>query len=114
MSTYDAPDLQAMVGRMFRALARRAGRGELEALEALNVLSADVELQLQAAVAGYRAGPARASWDDIGRALGITRQSAWERFRAADELWAHPPKCQCAGAGHCHARGRVYVVIGDL
>lgn len=76
----EAPEVAAACERMMRALARRAGEGELEALEALNVLQAKLQANLGAAVAGYRTGPAQASWTDIGKALNMTRQSAHERW----------------------------------
>lgn len=80
--SYEAPQLEAMMGRMMRALVKRAGQGELEALEALANLQGVLEAELGHAVAAYRSGPAHASWTDIGRILGTTRQTAHERFRA--------------------------------
>lgn len=84
----EAPELGAACVRMMRALARRAGEGELEALEQLAFLQDALQLQLGAAVAGYRefrpaANAAPYSWTDVARILGITRQSAWERFKDA-------------------------------
>lgn len=76
----EAPDVAAAASRLMYALAKRAGDGELEALEALGVLRQHHATALQAAVSGYRHGPAQASWTDVGRALNMTRQSAWERF----------------------------------
>lgn len=76
----EAPEVAAAADRMMRALARRAGAGELEALEALNVLQGKLQQHLHAAVVGYRTGPAQASWADVGQALNMTRQSAHERF----------------------------------
>lgn len=81
----EAPEIGAACARMMRALARRAGDGELEALEQLARLQVDLQHQLGAAVAGYRAfqpahGAAPYSWADVGRILGVTRQSAYERF----------------------------------
>lgn len=76
----EAPEVAQACTRMMHALARRAGEGELEALEALNVLQGHLQTALRHAVQGYRSGPAEASWTDIGRALDMTRQSAWERF----------------------------------
>lgn len=105
----EAPELAGAAIRMMRALARRAGDGELEALEALGFLQDSVQLQLGAAVAGYREGPAGASWTDIGRILGMTRQSAHERFRDAITAPAWPAStCTCPenacnpeGCEHC-------------
>ena len=34
---------------------------------------------------GRQARTAGRTWDEIGRALGVTRQTAWERFRAVDD-----------------------------
>lgn len=79
----EAPELEAACIRMMHALARRAAAGELEALEALDSLQGAVQTQLGVAVAGYRWGPAKASWATIGTILGVTRQSAQERFSHA-------------------------------
>lgn len=76
----EAPEVAAAVDRLLKALARRAGGGELEALEALNVLQGKLQDHLHAAVVGYRHGPAAATWTDVGKALNMTRQSAHERF----------------------------------
>lgn len=80
---YEAPDLQAASRRMMRALVRRAEGGELEALEALVALQADLAAALQDGVTGYRQGPAQASWADVARATGTTRQAAAMRFGKA-------------------------------
>lgn len=79
----EATEVCGAVIRLLRALARRAGQGELEALEALVFLQDSVQIQLGAAVAGYRAGPAQASWTDIGTILGTSRQNAHHRFHRA-------------------------------
>jgi len=79
----EAPELGSACVRMMRALAKRASGGELEALEELDKLQGQLQAQLGAAVAGYRAGPAQASWTTIGEVLGMTRQSAHERFKDA-------------------------------
>lgn len=83
MSDKEARDLEGMVVRMMRALARRAAGGELEALEALDHLQDELQAHLGTAVAGYRYGPAQASWTQVGEILGMTRQSAHERFKYA-------------------------------
>lgn len=97
----EAPEVQAACIRMLRSLARRAGDGELEALEALSQLQDSVTMQLGAAVAGYREGPAQASWAAVGEALGITRQSAHERFHAATVAPAWPASSCTCEAGRC-------------
>jgi hypothetical protein len=107
----EAPELAAAAIRMMRALARRAGEGELEALEALATLTDSAAMQLGAAVAGYREGPAEASWTDIGRALGMSRQSAHERWSQATVAPAWPAssctcerdKCNPLKCHHCAA-----------
>lgn len=82
----EAPELGAMCARMFRALARRAADGELEAIEELAKLQKTAGIQLAVAVTNYRefqpAAPSapRFSWTDVGRVLGITRQAAQQRF----------------------------------
>lgn len=84
MPQREAPEIEAMMRRMLRALVRRAADGELEALEALANLQTQTNVALGRAVIEYRRGPAAASWTDIGVALGITRQTAHERFSGVD------------------------------
>jgi hypothetical protein len=76
----EAPEVGAAVQRMMQALVRRAGTGELEALEALVTLQADLDRALTDAVTAYRQGPAQATWAHIGEAVGTTRQAAFARF----------------------------------
>lgn len=76
----EAPGLQAASARMMRALARRAGDGEAEAVEALIALQAQLQEQLHAAVTGYREGPAQASWADVAQLVGTSRQAAQLRY----------------------------------
>lgn len=74
----ESPELGDAIVRMLRALVRRAGDGDTEALEQLarvDVLGST--LLTEGARAAYEKGY---SWGDIGRLLGTTRQSAWERF----------------------------------
>lgn len=63
------------------ALAHRHGAeevGEAELAEALLNLRVAVDIELALCVGGLRAGGA--SWADVGALLGMTRQSAHERF----------------------------------
>jgi hypothetical protein len=76
----EAPELAGAARRMLLALARRAGQGELEALESLRDLRNESEAFLEMGVHLYRASPALSSWAEIGRLLGITRQAAQQRF----------------------------------
>lgn len=104
----EALEVAGMASRVLKALARRAGRGELEALEALYALQTDLQYALAAGVAGYREGPAEASWRDIGRIFGMAGPSAHERWAHATPAWAHPAKCQCDSPGVCRFWGPVY------
>lgn len=53
-------------------------RGGLDTVQALRMIAQTAEnAQRQAVDQARREG---ASWDAIGRALGTSRQSAWERF----------------------------------
>jgi hypothetical protein len=76
----EAPEVAAAATRMLRALVRRAGDGELEALEALRDMQATLDEQLAAAVRGYRASPVEASWTTIGSIMGTSRQAARQRW----------------------------------
>lgn len=78
---HEAPEVTKAASRFMRALARRAGEGEVEALEGLVSLQADLDQALAQAVANYRA--LGFSWAEIGRALGTTRQNAHNRFGAS-------------------------------
>jgi hypothetical protein len=103
----EASELASASVRLFRALARRAGQGELEALEALHMLEDSLQLQLGAAVAGYREfRPAHNaepySWADVGRALGTTRQAAQQRFRTATVAPAWPASSCVCDPGKCN------------
>lgn len=97
---HEADELGAMVTRCLRALARRAGQGEDQALEQLAMLESVAVEQLGAGVAGFRAwqppaGAESPSWRDVGLLLGVKRQTAQQRFGRATALPAHPPKCSC-------------------
>ena len=69
----------AMLRRMHRAYGKRIGAHGVEDLtEALAVLES-----LKEAIQGGvdRLREMGYSWDEIGRAAGMARQSAWERWR---------------------------------
>jgi hypothetical protein len=95
---HEAPELGDAAFRMFRALARRAGDGDTEALEQLTRLDFELSEQTAAAAAGLHA--AGYSWTDIGALTGHTRQNAQQRWGSATTLPAHPAKCRC-GREHC-------------
>jgi hypothetical protein len=73
-----------MVTRMLHALRTRAtADGDLDLLADVHHLHDEldrVEADIVTALRGY---PYACSWQDIGTALGITRQAAQERFRKA-------------------------------
>jgi hypothetical protein len=77
------PEFSEFVRRILRAYARRVGDGDLDALGALAALRDEIDGHLVDAVAMLRHEPFSYSWQQIGDALGITRQSAQERFRKA-------------------------------
>ena len=72
--------MAAFVGRIARAMVRRAGEGDLEALSALKQMRADVDAATKAAAQALHADPYGYSWTEIGRELGITRQAARQQF----------------------------------
>lgn len=73
-------DRRATVGRFLRALTLSiVEEGNVEDLALLTDVQAEVAIATHAAVNGLRCKHDY-SWADIGRALGITRQSAQERF----------------------------------
>lgn len=78
--TYEAPDMRDMIARVARGLARRA-EYDLEALSALQDAQRIMHDQLTTAVVNAKAHGR--SWTEIGRELGMTRQSAQNRFGAA-------------------------------
>jgi hypothetical protein len=73
----DTTDYAAMMRRMIRAYGRRVAAGDPEDLAGLAGLCELVEETLAAAVAEQRA---MFSWGDIGRALGVSRQAAQQRW----------------------------------
>ncbi len=76
----ESPDMEAMVRRVLAALVRRAGAGDLTALESLARLELAAREATVAAGRAAHEGPAAYSFTELGLALGITRQSARERF----------------------------------
>ena len=64
---------------MVRALGRRVGQGDPDELVMLARLRDEVDAATRAAVTQLREDTC-ASWARIGHSLGITKQSAQERF----------------------------------
>lgn len=82
--------MAAGIRRLVRAYGRRvAEEGDEPELAQLVALRAELDEAIQAAVDGMRGRGRDISWTWIGRALGITRQAAYQRWgrgrqRAAD------------------------------
>lgn len=76
----DIEEYTAFVGRILRATERRVSNGDIEGLRALAGLRSELDRAIQEAVTRLRGEPWNYSWADVGRALGIRRQSAQERF----------------------------------
>jgi hypothetical protein len=72
-----------MLDRNLRAFSRHVGDGAVHELPDLVRLRDELDGHILDAVARLRAEPWCYSWSAIGRTLGITRQSAAERFRKA-------------------------------
>lgn len=76
----EAQTYGAFVRRILQAMGRRVGDRDIEALPVLAELAAELDSVTLLAVANlYSHGY---SWTDIGRALGITRQAARQRYAA--------------------------------
>jgi len=72
------PEYAAFVRRVLRAYSRRVAAGDIEALRGLVTLAGDVETAIRTAVIGLREH--HYSWAEIAARLGITRQTAHERW----------------------------------
>lgn len=79
---YEAADMAAMFRRFARAMSKRAGDGELEALSVIQTAINDLDAQLVVAARAAHSEPFSYSWTEIGRELGISRQAARQRFAA--------------------------------
>lgn len=85
MSEREAGDLAAAIRRMIRALVRRAGAGDVIALEELGKLEKQAGYYLGEGVRAFRAfEPAHNaepfSWQAVADAIGTSRQNAYQRF----------------------------------
>jgi len=79
----ESGEIGAMMGRVCRALVRRATDGDLLALEELAALERAVSGYLGDAARGAHDGEAHYSWTEIAYALETTRQNARQRFGKA-------------------------------
>jgi hypothetical protein len=91
---YDESQLADRNDRQTLALARRASTN-LETLERLKAHYDDGPSVLALAVAGARAQGR--SWGAIAQALGVTRQTAWERFHCQTGPDTGPAESGVAG-----------------
>src|SRR4051812_5716971 len=76
----ETSEFDAFVRRILRAYARRVGAGDVEALRSLSQLSSEVDAVTRLAVAGLRKPPYSYSWSEIADRLGVTKQTAHERY----------------------------------
>jgi len=86
----EPPQLAAAARRMVKAVGQRAAV-DMDALGLLAQLRDVVDAQLVDSIAAARRGDGLAfgsthSWADIGRALGMSRQAAQQRFGTKAEL----------------------------
>jgi len=72
-------DYAAFVRRAIAAYSRRVATGDVDALEGMAALSADLDTAIAHAVTALRTQHGY-SWADIGARLGITRQAAQQRW----------------------------------
>lgn len=84
MTGGDHTKFLAFVRRILQAAGRRIEDADVEDLAELVALRAAVDEAIANAVAGMRARGA--SWAEIGRAVGITKQSAYERWAVRETL----------------------------
>src|ERR1700760_162599 len=76
----ETSQFDAFVRRILRAYARRVGNGDIEALRSLAALSSEVDAMTRLAVAELRKQPYHYSWLEIADRLGVTKQTAHERY----------------------------------
>ena len=91
---HEAPEIGAMVRRMVRTLVRRASHGELEALEALVELEAQLPTAVSTALAMMQAGTdfTPQSYGELAAYVGTSRQAVRQRasrVRADDDVAAY-------------------------
>jgi hypothetical protein len=92
----------------------RTGKDALDALSDVGVIRRLMDqAELDAVRDARRAGKA---WAEIGTRLGMTRQSAWERWRELDEESASPAGLELAmgEAAEQLVTGRAMVVVPDV
>lgn len=89
------------VHRAIKGLARRVGAGDVDAIEDMLAVSAELDEAILAAVAGLR--EAGYSWAEIGARAGVTKQAAHKRWSARCEgrarLWQSGLPSRGSGSG---------------
>jgi hypothetical protein len=95
----------AFLHRILRALSTRVGDCDVEMLASLASLPDLVEQLLGETVERLRTTHGY-SWADIGRALGITRQAAQQRFGRQPALDTGTPRKVGEGVNHASATSR--------
>lgn len=77
----ETPEMVGMARRIVRAIGRRVGDRDVEALAGLAALQAEVDAVMAETVARLRSPEGGGySWTDVGRVLDITRQAAQQRY----------------------------------
>lgn len=76
----ETPEFVGMIRRCIRAAGRRVAAGDVCCLTDLADIRGAVDDAITEAVAGLRDEPWCYTWEQIGEALGITRQAAQQRF----------------------------------
>lgn len=87
----------AFTRRIIAAFGRRIAVGDVEDLRLLATLSTDVDVALREGVKGLRANGF--TWTQIADRLGVTKQSAQERFGTPTDRHALDPRLLAAGLG---------------
>jgi hypothetical protein len=87
----------AFTRRIVAAFGRRIANGDVEDLRLLASLSSDVDTALREAVTGLRSNGF--TWTQIADRLGVTKQSAQERFGTRADRNALDPRLLSAGLG---------------
>lgn len=75
----ELPEYLAMVRRILRSAGTRCADADPEDLAQLLAIRASLDASIQVAVDGMREAHGF-SWTDIGRAAGVTRQAAQQRW----------------------------------
>lgn len=87
MSRHEAPEVEAMVRRMFRALVRRAAEGDWEALEALGRLEGVAAgSATEGLYRSWQGQGGRYSFGELAQVVGTSRQAVRQRVARRDQV----------------------------